>query len=116
RYRWALRAVPLVVLGSRSLWHRSPSATELTVVEAQRGSLLSAVTATGTLEARRTVDVKYDTESPVTRLYVREEDRVRANEPVATMDTSLLAFALAHDRQTPERDAATLSLAKASFQ
>ena len=47
-------------------------------------------TATGTVEARRTVDIKYDTVNLITGLFVKEGDRVAVNQPVATMDLTFL--------------------------
>ncbi len=107
--------VPLVTLGLLRYWPRSDVTVELPVVEAHAGPLLSAVTATGTVEAHRTVDIKYDTQSLVTGLDVQEGDRVRVNQPLATMDLRLLEPALAQARQALEKDQAGLALAEASL-
>jgi hypothetical protein len=57
----AIVLLPLMALGSFRYWPHSGATVELPVVEVHMGNLLSAVTATGTVEAHRTVDIKYDT-------------------------------------------------------
>jgi HlyD family secretion protein len=114
-YTVAFLFVPIVALASWYVWHRDPPPFSVVIIQAQQGPLLSAVTATGAIEARRTVDIKYDTESPVTRLYVKEGDEVVANQPVATMDLSLLEPGLVQARETLQKDQASLLLAQASL-
>lgn len=111
----ALVLLPLVALGSLRYWPRSGDTVELPVVKVQTGDLLSAVTATGTVEAHRTVDIKYDTQSLVTGLDVQEGDRIRVNQSLATMDLRLLEPALAEAHQALEKDQASLALAEASL-
>ncbi len=111
----ALVLLPLVALGSLRYWPRSGDTVELPIVEVQTGDLLSAVTATGTVEARRTVDIKYDTRSLVMGLDVQEGDRIRVNQSLATMDLRLLEPALAEARQALKKDQASLALAEASL-
>jgi HlyD family secretion protein len=111
----ALLVVPVATLGSWRLWHRHSAVPDVAIVQAQQGDLLSAVTATGTVEVRRTVDIKYDTVNLITGLFVKEGDRVAANQPVATMDLSLLEPVVAQARQTLQKDQATLLLAQASL-
>src|SRR5579859_7091029 len=111
----AFVVVPLVTLSSLHSWRTGSNALGLSIVQAQQGALLSAVTATGTVQARRTVDVKYDTQSLITGLSVREGDKVVANQLVATMDLRLLEPALAQAQQTLQKDQSTLALAQASL-
>lgn len=101
-------------LGSLRYWPTRAAIPELPVVEVHTGDLLSAVTATGTVEAHRTVDIKYDTQSLVTRLDVQEGDRVNVNQALATMDLRLLEPVLAEARQALQKDQANLALAEAS--
>lgn len=82
--------LPVVAIGSLHLFQRNSDVSNVSVVRAQQGDLLSAVTATGTVQERRTVDVKYDTQSLVTGLNVKEGDHVAVNQLVATMDLRLL--------------------------
>jgi RND family efflux transporter MFP subunit len=110
-----LLIVALAALGSRRLWHQNSAVSDVAIVQAQQGDLLSAVTATGTVEVRRTVDIKYDTVNLITGLFVKEGDRVAANQPVATMDLSLLEPVVAQARQTLQKDQATLLFAQASL-
>jgi HlyD family secretion protein len=111
----ALIIVPLVALGSWHFWHQDSAAPDVAIVPAQLGDLLSAVTATGTVQARRTVDIKYDTQSLIVGLFAKEGDRVAANQPVATMDLSLLEPTLVQARQALQKDQANLQLAQASL-
>jgi HlyD family secretion protein len=115
RIALALLVVPAAALGSWRFWHQDSAIQDVAIVQAQRSDLLSAVTATGTVEARRTVDIKYDTVNLITGLFVKEGDRVAANQPVATMDLSLLEPVVAQARQTLQKDQATLLLAQASL-
>jgi len=115
RMALALSLFPVVALGSWRFWHPDSAVTDVAIVQAQQGDLLSAVTATGTVEARRTVDIKYDTQSLIAGLFVKEGDHVAAGETVATMDLSLLEPPLAQARQTLQKDQASLLLAQASL-
>jgi HlyD family secretion protein len=115
RMALALLVVPVAALGSWRFWHQDSAIQDVAIVQAQRSDLLSAVTATGTVEPRRTVDIKYDTVNLITGLFVKEGDRVAANQPVATMDLSLLEPVVAQARQTLQTDHATLLLAQASL-
>jgi len=107
--------LPLVALGSLHFWQRDSAVSSVSIVLAQQGDLLSAVTATGTVQAHRTVDVKYDTQSLVTGLNVQEGDRVAANQLVATMDLRLLEPALGEARQALQKDQAGVALSEASL-
>jgi HlyD family secretion protein len=111
----ALLVVPVAALGSWRFWHQDSAIPDVAIVQAQQGSLLSAVTATGTVEAKRTVDIKYDTQSPIVGLFVKEGDHVATGQTVATMDLSLLEPALVQARQTLQKDQASLLLAQASL-
>jgi HlyD family secretion protein len=105
----------IMAIGSLHLWPRNREMAALSVVRVQKGDLLSAVTATGTVQAHRTVDIKYDTQSLVVRLDVQEGDHVRVNQSIATMDLRLLDPALAEARQALQKDQASLALAEASL-
>ncbi len=115
RLAWLTLALPLASLGSWQFFRPAHPVTQVTVALAQRGDLVSAVTATGTLEPPRTVDIKYDTQSLVTALFVKEGDRVLAGQPLATMDTSLLKLSLAQAQQNLEKDQATLAQATSAL-
>jgi HlyD family secretion protein len=115
RIALALLVLPVAALGSWRFWHPDSTILDVAIVRTQQGDLLSAVTATGTVEARRTVDIKYDTQSPIVGLFVKEGDHVAAGQTVATMDLSLLEPPLAQARQTLQKDQASLLLAQASL-
>lgn len=111
----ALLVVPAAALGSWRFLHQDSARPDVAIVQAIQGDLLSAVTATGTVEARRTVDIKYDTQSIIVGLFVKEGDHIAAGQTVATMDLSLLEPALAQARQTLQKDQASLLLAEVSL-
>ena len=106
----ALLVVLVAALGSWRYWHQDSAIPDVVVVQAEQGDLLSAVTATGTVEARRTVDIKYDTQSIIVGLFVKEGDHVATGQTVATMDLSLLEPALAQaGADAPERSGQSLA-------
>jgi HlyD family secretion protein len=115
RMALALLVVPVAAVGSWRFLHQDSAPSDVAIVQALQRDLLSAVTATGTVEARRTVDIKYDSQSLIVGLFVKEGDHVAAGQTVATMDLSLLEPALAQSRQTLQKDQASLLLAEASL-
>jgi HlyD family secretion protein len=62
------------------------------------------VTATGVLQPARTVDIKYDTQTLVARLFVKEGDRVATDQALATMDTRTLDLQRAQAEQAVKKD------------
>jgi HlyD family secretion protein len=111
----ALLLLPLLALGSLHFWSPDSSVRQSSTVQVQRGDLLSAVTATGTVQAHRIVDIKYDTQSLVTHLDVQEGDHVKQDQPLATMDLRLLEPARAEALQMFQKDQSSLALAEASL-
>jgi HlyD family secretion protein len=99
-----------------SLFHAQDPHPDLTVTVVRRGNLLSAVTANGTIEPLRTVDIKYDVESPVDKLLVREGDLVRVGQILAVMDTSILDHTLVEAQQVMEKDETMLAEAKGQLE
>jgi len=77
--------------------------------------LLSAVTATGSLQAPRSVDVKYDGQEFVDRLFVKEGDHVRRRQILAQMNALVLEHTREQNRQLMQKDDALLAQASAYF-
>ena len=104
-----------VVLVSLALLRPADSPVTLRVTRAQRGDLFTAVTATGTTQPRRTVDIKYDGQDFVEQLFVSEGQRVTRGAVLARMNTQLLEHTRAQNAQVAERDDANLALAVATL-
>jgi HlyD family secretion protein len=93
--------------------HNSPAS--LDVVMVRQGDLLSAVTATGSLQAPRSVDVKYDGQEFVDRLFVKEGDHVRRGQILAQMNALVLEHTREPNRQLMQKDDALLAQASAYY-
>jgi HlyD family secretion protein len=105
----------LTVFASLALLPRRAAPVVLRVTRAQRGDLVTAVTATGTVQPKRTVDIKYDGQDFVEQLTVAEGQRVTRGQILARMNTQLLEHTRAQNQQIVERDEANLTLAAASL-
>jgi HlyD family secretion protein len=79
------------------------------------GDLVQAVTASGSLQPKRTVDIKYDGQELIENLTVREGDHVHQGEIVARMDTRLLAHQYSQNLQAIEKDRASLVQTEAAY-
>lgn len=101
------------------VWHyrqTTASLPVLDVAEVQQGDLLSAITAMGSLQARRSVDIKFDGQNYIQQLYGNEGDHVRQGQMVACLETQLLNHARDGAQQTIEKDEASLAQAEANLQ
>jgi len=88
---WAALVALLVLAGGFALWQRQRAAAQrdlsaFTVV-AERGTLPGTVTATGELEAARSVNVSPKRGGVLEKLFVVEGDTVRQGQPIALMDS-----------------------------
>lgn len=107
RTLFLLIALPLVVGGA--VWvavARADRGPEVRVEAVEERDVISTITATGQVRARRQVDVSSDVMGRVTELTVREGDEVEAGEVLLTVDPSQL-------RALVSRARATLSQAEA---
>ena len=93
----------------------SPPPVVLDVTEIRRGDLLSAITATGSLQASRSVDIKFDGQEYIQRLSVNEGDHVRQGQMVACLETQLLDHTREGARQTMEKNEVSLAQAEANY-
>lgn len=84
----------------------------IATVHTVRGDLLSAVTATGSLQPLRVADIRYDGQDLVRRLFVQEGDRVRAGQPLAEMDARALTLTRHRAQQELLRDETALNTAR----
>jgi HlyD family secretion protein len=108
-------SIVLLAIWGASAFRFSDPPTAINVTPALHGDLLTAITATGSLEATRSVDVKYDGQEFVSQLLVKEGDHVRKGQMVARMDVQVLEHTRAQDSQTFEKDEASLSQAEAYY-
>jgi HlyD family secretion protein len=114
----------LVIIGLASLgsllgaWRyndRQVSSVPFDLTSPVAGDLIQAVTASGTLQPKRTVDIKYDGQELIENLTVREGDHVHRDEIVARMDTRLLDHQYSQNLQAIEKDKASLVQAEAAY-
>jgi len=101
--------------GIWALAPRKAPAVTVQVVNAATGDLKAAVTATGSLQPRRSVDIKFDGQNFVEHLDVSEGDAVTKDQVVARMDTRLLVHSRSQAQQVIEKDEASLALASAAL-
>ena len=100
--------------GARVMTTRATDVEVIKFVAVQHGDLLSAVTASGTLQPARIADIRYDAQDLVVRLLVKEGDVVRPGQAVAEMDTRLLTLARNQAAQSARKDATLLATARAT--
>ncbi|WP_255120131.1 efflux RND transporter periplasmic adaptor subunit [Synechococcus sp. Cruz CV-v-12] len=91
RRLWAGLVAALVLAGGLGLWQRQRAAAQRNLspftVVAARGTLPGTVTASGELEAARSVNVSPKRGGVLEKLYVVEGDAVRQGQPIALMDS-----------------------------
>ncbi|MCT0214125.1 MULTISPECIES: efflux RND transporter periplasmic adaptor subunit [unclassified Synechococcus] len=91
RRLWAGLAVAIVLAAGFGLWQRQRASAQRNLsaftVLAERGTLPGTVTATGELEAARSVNVSPKRGGVLEKLYVVEGDTVRQGQPIALMDS-----------------------------
>src|SRR5207245_8136023 len=96
---------------SLAFLQRSDPPIVLQVTAAQQEDLVTAVTGTGTVQPRRTVDIKYDGQDFVEDLAVTEGQRVSRGHVLARMNTQLLEHTRGQGVQVVARDDAHVALA-----
>jgi HlyD family secretion protein len=110
--------VGLTLLAGGAWFYRLADAKEATAYRfaaVERGSLQSAVAATGALSAVRTVQVGTQVSGQVSALYVDFNDRVRKGQLLARIDPTLQQQAVQDAQAGLERAQAQLSLAQAEY-
>jgi HlyD family secretion protein len=114
----AAAAVGLTLLAGGAWFYRHAEAKETPAYRfaaVERGSLESAVSATGTLSAVRTVQVGTQVSGQVSAIYVDFNDRVRKGQLLARIDPTLQQQAVQDAQAGLERAQAQLSLAQAEY-
>lgn len=116
--RIAAAAAGLTLLAGGAWFYRYADAKEATsyrFAAVERGSLQSAVAATGALSAVRTVQVGTQVSGQISGIYVDFNDRVRKGQLLARIDPTLQQQAVQDAQAGLERAQAQLSLAQAEY-
>jgi HlyD family secretion protein len=112
-------AAALTLLAGGAWFYRRADAKETPayrLAAVERGSLQSAVSATGALSAVRTVQVGTQVSGQVAAIYVDFNDRVRKGQLLARIDPTLQQQAVQDAQAGLERAQAQLSLARAEYE
>ena len=112
-------AVGLSLLAGGAWFYRHADAKETPayrLAAVERGSLQSAVSATGALSAVRTVQVGTQVSGQVSAIYVDFNDRVKKGQLLARIDPTLQQQAVQDAQAGLERAQAQLALAQAEYQ
>lgn len=88
----AVALVALIGVGYQFL--KQPPAAQFKTLKVERGSILSAVSATGTLNAVVTVQVGTQVSGTLAKLYVDYNSPVKKGQPIAQIDPALLGAAV----------------------
>src|SRR5688500_2339704 len=115
---FAAAAAGLTLLAGGAWFYRHADAKETPAYRfaaVERGSLQSAVSATGALSAVRTVQVGTQVSGQVSAIYVDFNDRVRKGQLLARIDPTLQQQAVEEARAGLERAQAQLALAQAEY-
>lgn len=111
-------AVALASLGGTAWFHQradGKEAPKYTTAAVTRGSLKSTVSATGTLQAVRTVQVGTQVSGQVAQIYVDFNDHVKKGQLLARIDPTLQQQAVADAQAQLERAQAQLTQAQDDY-
>jgi HlyD family secretion protein len=100
RARIIIAATVVVIVGALVAYNATKDRRNRIQVQTQkveRRDLISTVTASGELKPKRYVNVSSDVPGRITKLFVQEGDRVRAGQPLCTIDATRFAASV---RQT----------------
>jgi HlyD family secretion protein len=109
----ALFAVGLVALGVRWYQSRQSPGPRYETAAVARAELVATVTATGTLNPRRTVDVGPEISGRVRDVHVEPNDMVEVGELLAEIDTTTIDAQIAEARANVQQAQASTRLARA---
>jgi HlyD family secretion protein len=100
RLVWMIVAVAVAALGAVALWRgrRVGDRPRYQTETATIGSLTVKVSVTGTLQPTNNVTVGSELSGLLTKVLVEENDRVKKGEPLAQLESSKLADAIARSR------------------
>jgi HlyD family secretion protein len=110
---------PILLLMIFFVWYKlfsdkNGSATEYMTMAAQKGDLTVTVAATGNLEPTNQVDVGTEVSGTVASVEVDFNDRVKAGQVLARLDTTMLAAQVKQSRSALDSSRSNLLLGQAS--
>ncbi|MFJ9992492.1 efflux RND transporter periplasmic adaptor subunit [Pseudomonas putida] len=116
RRRLALGGLGLIALGSLLAWKTLPFGTlPVSTVQVTRGDIESSVTALGTLQPRRYVDVGAQASGQIRKLHVEAGDEVRKGQLLVEIDPSTQQARLDAGRYSIENLKAQLAEQRAQY-
>lgn len=110
-----LVAVAATIIGFK-FWGDSAKAGDFLTAKVERGDIRNTVSATGALQAVRTVQVGSQVSGTISALYVDFNSTVRKGQVVAQLDPSILQAQVASQRANLEQARAGLADAQAKVQ
>jgi RND family efflux transporter MFP subunit len=118
RTRMVIIVLMLMAAGSVIVYRKFPRGRiePVTVVETSLGAIDQIITATGSVEAKRTVLVTAETSAKIAALYFEEQDIVKKGQVLAKLDDVELATQLRQMESALKLAETTLSGAKATLQ
>lgn len=117
RRRAALYSLGLLSLGALLAWTTLPAGSDpLSTVAVTRGDIESSVTALGTLQPRRYVDVGAQASGQIRKLHVEVGDQVKEGQLLVEIDPSTQQAKLDAGRFSIENLNAQLDEQKAQYQ
>lgn len=116
RRRLVLGGLGLIALGSLLAWKALPLGTlPVSTVQVTRGDIESSVTALGTLQPRRYVDVGAQASGQIRKLHVEVGDEVRKGQLLVEIDPSTQQARLDAGRYSIENLKAQLAEQRAQY-
>ncbi len=116
---WLYISVPvvvLIVLGLGFLLRNSHGSANFQFVAVERGDIENSISSTGTLEAKGTVEVGTQVSGSIDRVFVDFNDKVKKNQILAVLDTTLLSVAVRDAKASLLRAQAELDLARTKYE
>src|SRR6266542_3348007 len=94
--------IVLVIIAALAINSRSSSSATSTVATntVGRGEIVASVAGSGTVAAAQALDLSFQTSGMVTQVLVHEGDLVKANQPLAQLDTRDLELQVASAQAT----------------
>lgn len=106
----------LVIVGAAVFYYsKQPAKVQYRTLKVERGSIASAVSATGTLNAVVTVQVGTQVSGTISQLYVDFNSRVKKGQPIAQIDPALFTSQVQQARGNALNAEANLAKAKVTL-
>jgi len=117
--KWFISVVVILIIIAGGFWYFTSSNSEEKIqyrfVKVDKGDLMSIVSSTGTLNAVTTVQVGSQISGTVSKIFVDFNDRVKAGQVLAVIDTTFLAASVRDAQSTYQKALAQLELSESDF-